>query len=98
VSQLPTNLPDAQSKQRWKALLDPVLANPLLQGRLIENVALSNGTTLINHMLGRALVGWIVTRINAQAQVYDNQNTNNAKTITLSLTSNAAATVSLWVF
>lgn len=80
---------------RWKSLLDPVLANILLNGRAIEGVALINGNTVINHKLSRVQQGWLVTDIDAVASIYRSA-TFNDKTLTLH--SSAACNVNLWVF
>lgn len=83
---------------RWASELNPIIANPLLNGQLLTNVALINGTTVVNHGLGRKLVGWIIVGINGAAQIYDNQATNQMPQLTLSLTSDAAVQVAIWVF
>jgi hypothetical protein len=82
----------------WATALDPVIANPLVQGQLLTNVALANGTTIVNHKLGRKLIGWLIVGINGAATVYDNQASNQMPQLTLSLTSNAAVTANIWVF
>jgi hypothetical protein len=80
---------------KWKAELDPVLSNPILNGTLLESVSLANGVTVVNHRLGRRPRGWFIVDINAAATVYRSQPLTE-KTITL--TSDAAATCKLWVF
>jgi hypothetical protein len=81
----------------WATLLNPLLGNPLSNGQLLDNVNLVNGTNIINHTLGRKLQGWIKV-LGGSAIIYDNQSTNPTPQLTLSLTSSAAVTVSLWVF
>ena len=95
---LPLKLPLDQLETQWKSQLDPVLSNQLLQGQLLANIALANGTTIVNHKLGRKLIGWFIVGIDGAATVYDNQASNQTPQITLSLTSNAAVNVNLWVF
>lgn len=95
---LPQGLPLQQTQNTWATAIDPVLSNLLVQGRLESQVILVNGTTIVNHKLGRKLVGWFIVGINAAATVYDNQATNQTPQLTLSLTSNAAATANIWVF
>lgn len=82
----------------WAQALNPVLRNPLVQGRLMEGVQLQVGDNSLDHLLGRKLQGWIITRIDAAAQIYDKQATNSMPQLTLVLNSNAAANCSLWVF
>jgi hypothetical protein len=83
---------------KWKSILDQVLMNPSLQSSILENVPLVNGSTTINHGLGRTLTGWRVIRLSGAATIHDTQSNNPQPTLTLLLTSSAAVTVSLEVF
>jgi hypothetical protein len=85
-------------QHQWKSDIDPVLSNPLLQGQLLTQVSLKDGTTVVNHGLGRKLVGWFLVGITGAATVYDKQASNQTPQLTLSLVSSAAVTVNLWVF
>jgi hypothetical protein len=68
----------------------------ILDGRLIKDVILDSAApTEINHGLGRALNGWIVTRISAAATVHESE---SPSTNILTLEASADVTVSLWVF
>lgn len=95
---LPQKLPYDLHQTQWAAKINPVISNEIVQGHLLSSVSLSNGTTVINHGLARKLIGWFIVGIGGAATIYDNQSTNNNTEQTLSLTSNAAVTVSLWVF
>lgn len=95
---LPQGLPLQQTQNTWATAIDPVLSNLLVQGQILTGISLINGTTVVNHKLGRKLVGWFIVGINAAATIYDNQATNQTPQLTLSLTSNAAATANIWVF
>jgi hypothetical protein len=79
----------------WSSQLNPWLQNPMGQGVYLEGVALANGTTQINHKLDRMMQGWMITDINGAATIYRSQPLNSK---TLTLTSNAAVTVNLYVF
>lgn len=68
--------------------------NPFLNGAILEDQALINGTTIIQHGLGRQMQGWVVTNINASASIYSTGMTSK----TLTLVSSADATISLYVF
>lgn len=83
---------------KWKSLIDPILSNTLVDGRLISGVSLVNGSNTINHKLGRNLLGYIIVGINGIASIYDNQANNQTPDLTLTLISNAAVKVNLWVF
>lgn len=65
---------------------------------MLTGVALINGSTTINHKLGRKLQGWLIIGLNGAASIYDNQANNSMKDKTLVLVSNAAVTVNLMVF
>jgi hypothetical protein len=92
---LQQTLPQMQSK--WKSQIDPVLSNLLIQGQLLPAQALINGTTVINHKLGRTPQGWFLVAPQASASVYQAAQQPNP-TLTLTLVSNAAVTCSIWVF
>lgn len=82
----------------WSALLDPILGRKQNQSNILSGVALANGTTVVNHLLGRKLAGWKIILQDASASVFDNQSTNQTPELTLILVSNAATTVSIEVF
>lgn len=82
----------------WAQQLDPVISNEIVNGQLLQNQSLINGVTVVNHKLGRKLVGWFIVGINGAASVYDSQATNQTPQLTLVLNSNAAVSVNLWVF
>jgi hypothetical protein len=82
----------------WAAQINPVLGNPITQGTLIRNVALVTGANAINHKLGRALQGWVLTRQRASAAVYDTQDTNTHPELTLNLISSAPIVADIYVF
>jgi hypothetical protein len=93
--QLPLNLPDSLMQTKWKSLLDPILANPINDVSILENVKLINGVTVVNHKLGRVQQGWFLTDIQGGATIYRSTPFNN---LTLTLTSSAAVTVNIGVF
>ena len=82
----------------WASQLDPVLANPVAEGRLIVSVALVTGANVINHKLGRKLKGWMLVRQRAAGTAYDTQDSNSMPQLTLQLTSSANMTVDIYVF
>lgn len=79
----------------WKTAITPVLQNEINQGLLLTGVKLTNGVTVINHLLGRKMIGWQQADIDGPATYYRSAALND---LTLTLTSNAVVTVSLWVF
>lgn len=96
--QLPKGLTLPMMQTKWASILNVLLSNPSLNSNILENVSLGSGTTVINHLLGRKLLGWRIIRINAAATIYDQQTSNQTPDLTLVLVSNAVAIVTLEVF
>lgn len=95
---LSPSLPWALANPKWAATLNPLLGNPIVNGSLLQGVVLKTGTNVINHGLGRKLMGYMVVLCNAAATFYDNQEENQRPELTLALVSSAPATVSIYVF
>lgn len=70
----------------------------ILDGVLLEDVALTTAASNISHGLGRPVTGYMVIKKNANAVVYDNESTNTKKTQFLILRASATVIVSLWIF
>lgn len=85
-------------QNNWTRTLNPLIANPLNQGSILKNVALTTGTNVVNHLLGQKLQGWQIVRQRAAAAIYDNQDTNQSPQLTLVLVSSANVSVDLMVF
>ena len=75
--------------------VNPVLANVLLRGRLLEDVAVATSSTAVSHGLGRPPKGWIVVDQNVAAHVHSPSASTDKF---LYLIAGSAATLSLWVF
>lgn len=82
-------------QSNWASQIDPIITNPLNKANILNNVALANGVTVINHLLGRMMQGWFIVDITGAATIYRSAAMNN---LTLTLTSNAAVTVNIGVF
>lgn len=82
-------------QKQWLSQLNPLLNVPIVQGSELKNIKLVSGANTFNHYLGKQMTGWFVIDQNAVASIYRSLPLNNQ---TLTLTSNAAVTVSLWVF
>lgn len=91
---LSSNLPWEMANPKWAASLNPIIASPLSSSSIIS-ANLINGATTINHGLGRTIQGWFLVDVNGAATIYRSQPFNSQ---TLTLTSNAAVTVSIGVF
>lgn len=98
AGELSSNLPWELANSKWSASLNPVLANPLMAGRMINSVSLTTGVNTINHGLQRKLRGYFVVLKSADVTLYDSQMTNQQADLTLILNASGAATVSLYVF
>lgn len=76
--------------------LNPVLALPIVDGRLIENVALgTGGVNLVTHGLGRPPKLWMLARVNADCRIWET--TARTTDLQLALNTSAPVMVSLWV-
>jgi len=75
-----------------------LLKNPMSKGSFLKNIVLTTGSNVVPHGLGRALQGWMSTRVRASATFYDTQDTNPNPDKTLVLVSSANVTVDLFVF
>ena len=89
TNQLQTNINSA---------LAPLLQNPLLTGQVLNSVTLVAGVNIINHGLGRPLLGWVLTRQRGLSDIYDAQDANTQPALTLALSANFAVVVDLYVF
>jgi hypothetical protein len=96
---LPLRLTLAQMQNQWASIINPLLSNPAGNVSLLKSISLVSGSNTVNHLLGRELQGWYITRMrNAAAQIYDVQNTNPTPTLTLILHSSAPVVVDIAVF
>jgi hypothetical protein len=72
--------------------------NPILDFNIVKDVSLVTGDNVVDHKLGRSPAGWILTRKNALADIYDKQNSNQTPNLNYILTSSANVTVDLYFF
>lgn len=94
--QLSSNLNFEQMLTKWSGVLNPVLANLLIQGLPLENVVLASGVPqTLNHNLGRNQIGFMITDQNAAASIFRTQPFNSS---TITLQANANVTINLWNF
>lgn len=98
AGELSSNLPWELANNKWAASLNPVIANPLIGGRLLTGIVLTTGVNSINHGLQRNLRGYLVTLKSANITIYDSQSANQMQDVFLTLNASGPATVSLYVF
>lgn len=94
---LPQKLDYEKMLTTWAQQLNPVIANLLVNGILLKDQELINGTTVINHRLGRNPQGWFLSAPKGAAVVYQASQQPNP-TLTLTVVSNAAITTDVWVY
>lgn len=83
----------------WSQQINPIINNAANQSIILQDIQLVSGMNPpINHRLGRKLQGWKVIMQNAQASIWDSQQTNTMPQLTLLLNSDAPVTISLEVF
>lgn len=92
---LSNNLPFPQLLTKWSSALNPLLQNPLNSVNILKDVQLKNGVTVINHLLQQQQQGWFIVDIQGAATIYRSAPFNSTN---ITLTSNAAVTISLGVF
>lgn len=95
---LPQKLNLPQMQTTWAQQLDPIISNPILHGLTLKNVSLVAGSNVINHLLGRPLLGWKTSRVRAPAIISDQQDTNQTPQLTLILVASAPVVVDLEVY
>lgn len=74
---------------------NPLLINPLLNGNFLTEIDLISGVNVIPHGLDRTPQGWMITDIDGAAVIYRSA---AFTTSLITLTSDAAVTVNIYVF
>lgn len=101
VSRLnPNNADLVRVQDNIKRVVDPVLANPLLQGKLVKSISVTAATQFqLQHGLGRQPVGYFITRTQGSSSVtlYESATQPNPSSYLLCVPS-ATGTIDVWVF
>lgn len=93
---LPQKMSLDMMQNTWATALNPVIANPIVQGLPINNILLNANTPKVIHIpLGRVQQGWIITDNLAFCQVKRTQPFNSQN---LTLESDADTTISIWCY
>lgn len=98
MAKLPQGLPQTQMENTWATIIEPVLNRPANNSIILKNIELSSGTNVINHKLGRKLIGWNPTRVRSAVSLYDDQDNNSMPELTLILVADADAIIDLEVY
>lgn len=93
--QLPLQKDIELLQTKWKAILDPVLKNPLTNMTILQNVVLYTGNNQVPHRLGKLQQGWLLIDVQGPATIYRYQGFTDSY---LYLNSSANVTISLGVF
>jgi hypothetical protein len=80
---------------RWKSILDPVIANPMTNMSILENIVLASGNNQVAHKLQRMQQGWVIVDINGAGTIFRYKPFTDSY---LYLTASTALTVSIGVF
>lgn len=88
VTQLQANVGEA---------LTPLQNKPILDGIMLSKLEIVSGSNLVQHKLGRKVVGYFVISQSAASQFYDNIQTNTSAS-SFSITATSPCNVNLWVF
>lgn len=84
-------------QDRIKVVTDALVANQLLEGRLLTVTLTAGAFTRVSHGLGRPPTGYVIVRRNANAVIWDQPNGTDSGAF-LQLQPSATVTVTLWVF
>ena len=94
--QLPTQIPFALLLTKWSAILNPVIASPMVGVSILKDISLTDTAyNQIPHLLGQMQSGWFIVDQNAAASIFRSKPFNSNY---LYLNSSAAVTVSIGVF
>lgn len=97
AAKLPQELPWQDADNKWAALLNPIISNPIVNGVQLKGIPLAIGINVINHKLARVPQGYIITRMkNGFSQIYETSSQMPA--LTIQLNSSAAIEVDIYVY
>jgi len=82
-------------QNQWKSILDPIVANSIVQGSQLNGISLNAGQTTVPHGLSRVQQGWIITDISAAATIFRTGDYNASNFV---LTASASCVVGIWVY
>lgn len=82
----------------WPRLLDPLLDSPIATPIILQEVVLTAGKNVIDHRLGKDLVGYISIGNNGPTTLWSDQANNPLPSKNLWLMASSGVTVNLLVF
>jgi len=72
--------------------------NPILDGSYIKGVSVSTSDTRVEHLLKRPFQGFIVTKLNSAAIVYESPSQNLIPDKVIILRASTTSTIDLYIF
>ena len=81
-----------------KTAINPVLALPFSAGVHKKDVAITTSDTLVNHGLDRQMVGYFVTKQNADTNIFVSTTTNTLPNRQVILKAGSSVTADLFFF
>lgn len=82
-----------------KEFAKQLASSPIIDGILIRDIDLTTGSVnIIQHGLGRNVIGWILVSNSTGCIIWDSQATNTDKDKFIYLNSSANTTASIWIF
>jgi len=81
-----------------KTTLSPLLELPISDGILIKDLSIETSDTRVNHGLGREYEGFIVTKLQSNAVIYESSTSNGNKDLYIFLKGSGAATADIYFF
>jgi hypothetical protein len=78
--------------------LSGITDSTVVDGILIENIALTTSTTDVQHMLGKQYRGYIIVYQDAAETIYVDSSSTANKSLYISLKASGNVNISLWMF
>jgi hypothetical protein len=92
---LSSKLPWETANPILAQLINPFIANPTNNIQIISNYSFKTGTNILNHGLGRLMIGWFIIDPQGLGTLYRSAPLNS---LTITLTSSDDFTSSIGVF
>ena len=81
-----------------KTALNPLLELPISDGVMIKDLTIETTDTLVNHKLGRAYEGFIITRLKTNAVIFESSSTNHTPGRIIIMKASTQATADIYFF
>jgi len=92
---LSSKLPWETANPIWANALNPVINAPLNNVKIISNFSFVTGTNILNHGLGRLLIGWFIIDPQGLGTLFRSA-PRDTKTLTLTSSSNFISSIGVF--